>query len=350
MVFLPTILIRPLAQPMTANDFDDQQRDVDTQHQWLADLRPQQRLHRHRLVYLSSHRWHSDVWKHYRYDHRESKFSHYYGSRDVYGQGNLTLTVPVATGILANAFDPTSGATVTANVITPTANGTLQLAPNGAFTYTPRSGFTGTDSFTYQATDGTLTSATTTVTISVTPNIVTTPDTYTVTAGQTLTIPFPVGGVLRNDTDPTAEATMTALLVSTTTHGTLTLHSDGTFSYVPASGFTGTDTFTYQATDGTLTSPVTTTTITVNPVAPAITAVADSYPTVAGQMLNVPVASGILSNDTDTRTGATMTAGSSRTPPAEHSPSIPMARLLTCRRIALLLGPIPLPIKRRMGS
>ena len=88
----------------------------------------------------------------------------------------------------------------------------------------------------------------------------------------------------------------------------LTLNSNGSFTYVPNSGFTGTDTFTYQATDGTLTSPVTTDTITVTAIVPAITAVADSYPTIAGQTLNVPVASGVLSNDTDSITGKTLTA------------------------------------------
>ena len=33
-------------------------------------------------------------------------------------------------------------------------------------------------------------------------------------------------------------------------HGALTLNADGTFTYLPSASYTGTDTFTYQVTDG----------------------------------------------------------------------------------------------------
>ena len=83
--------------------------------------------------------------------------------------------------------------------------------------------------------------------------ITTNPDTYTVTAGQTLSTTT-TNGVLDNDVDPTTGATMTAILGTTTANGSLSLNADGTFTYTPTTGFTGTDTFTYIATDGTLTS------------------------------------------------------------------------------------------------
>lgn len=55
--------------------------------------------------------------------------------------------------------------------------------------------------------------------------------------------------------------------VRTTTHGTLTLLRDGSFTYLPDADFNGTDTFVYNATDGRLMSRVpTTVTIMVNPV------------------------------------------------------------------------------------
>lgn len=51
--------------------------------------------------------------------------------------------------------------------------------------------------------------------------------------------------VLNNDV---YAADGSALLVSTTTRGTLTLDADGTFDYMPDTKFTGTDTFTYRIT------------------------------------------------------------------------------------------------------
>lgn len=57
-------------------------------------------------------------------------------------------------------------------------------------------------------------------------------------------------GVLFNDSDPEADA----LSVNTTpvtgpASGNVTLNSDGTFTYTPNSGFTGTDSFVYQVSD-----------------------------------------------------------------------------------------------------
>ena len=211
----------------------------------------------------------------------------------------------MANGVLSNDVDPTAGATMTAKVVSTTTNGTLTLNSNGSLTYTPDSGFTGTDTFTYKATDGTLTSAVTTDTIIVTPNIVANADSFTATENQTLNV-IAANGVLANDVDPTAGATVTAKLVTSTTHGTLTLNSDGSLTYIPTSGFTGTDTFTYQATDGTLTSTTATDTITVNPV--TLTANSESYTAVAGQSLAVNAATGVLANDVDPVAGGTLSA------------------------------------------
>ena len=53
------------------------------------------------------------------------------------------------------------------------------------------------------------------------------------------------------------------LPVTATCHGSLTLNTDGSFSYTPNVGFWGTDSFTYTATDGHATSAPATVTITV---------------------------------------------------------------------------------------
>jgi hypothetical protein len=77
----------------------------------------------------------------------------------------------------------------------------------------------------------------------------------------------PVGGnVMGNDElgdEPTAA---TPFSTSTPEGSTATLESDGVFTYVPASGFTGTDSFDYTITDSDGDSDAATITVTVDPV------------------------------------------------------------------------------------
>ncbi|MGO9469526.1 MAG: CARDB domain-containing protein, partial [Isosphaeraceae bacterium] len=72
-------------------------------------------------------------------------------------------------------------------------------------------------------------------------------DSYSVTAGTTLTVSA-ANGVLVNDTDPMGEP----LTVSTFTqpaNGSVTVYQDGSFTYQPDSNFTGNDSFTYTILD-----------------------------------------------------------------------------------------------------
>jgi hypothetical protein len=71
-------------------------------------------------------------------------------------------------------------------------------------------------------------------------------DAYSVPAGGTLAVTAP--GVLANDTDADGDS-ITASLVTGPSHGTLSLNTDGSFTYVPAAGFSGTDTFVYRTSD-----------------------------------------------------------------------------------------------------
>lgn len=66
-------------------------------------------------------------------------------------------------------------------------------------------------------------------------------------------------------TDPEGD-TLTYSLVANVTNGTLTFNSNGTFSYTPTTGYSGTDSFTYRASDGSL-SDTGVYTITVTPLA-----------------------------------------------------------------------------------
>jgi len=58
-------------------------------------------------------------------------------------------------------------------------------------------------------------------------------------------------GVLANDADgDAAPAPLTAVLEDDVSDGQLTLYADGSFTYTPRHGFSGTDSFTYRAYDG----------------------------------------------------------------------------------------------------
>jgi VCBS repeat-containing protein len=106
-------------------------------------------------------------------------------------------------------------------------------------------------------------------------------------------------GVLANDYDPdNAPQPLSAVLVSDVSHGTLTLNSNGSFSYDPDPDFYGTDTFTYKAYDGQYYSNIATVTIDVTSVNDPPIANNDSYSTPENTQLSVG-APGVLENDVD---------------------------------------------------
>ena len=69
-------------------------------------------------------------------------------------------------------------------------------------------------------------------------------------------------GVLANDTDAEDDP-LTAEVVDDVDNGTLTLNSDGSFTYTPNANFSGSDSFTYKANDGTADSNEATVSISV---------------------------------------------------------------------------------------
>jgi predicted outer membrane repeat protein len=72
-------------------------------------------------------------------------------------------------------------------------------------------------------------------------------DAYTTPVDTSLVVP--VLGVLDNDSDPDGDV-LTATMATVPAHGELVLQPVGAFIYTPTVGFTGTDSFTYQASDG----------------------------------------------------------------------------------------------------
>ena len=126
-----------------------------------------------------------------------------------------------------------------------------------------------------------------------------TADGYSVVAGTTLSRAAP--GVLANDSDPDGDPIL-ATLVGDVSSGALALGTDGAFTYTPNAAFVGGDSFTYQATDGSLSSAVTNAGITVTNVVP--TSAPDAYPASKNNRLTVSAAVGVLANDPDADTAA----------------------------------------------
>lgn len=83
-------------------------------------------------------------------------------------------------------------------------------------------------------------------------------DSYTIGQDHRLCIATP--GVLSNDSDADGDK-FSAQLIEDVSNGGLTLKEDGSLTYSPNEGFSGTDSFTYAASDGKDTSNVATVTI-----------------------------------------------------------------------------------------
>lgn len=127
--------------------------------------------------------------------------------------------------------------------------------------------FPGQDSLAYFAHDGFEYSNPAVLTLSTRINHppVANDDQYTIHHGSTLETPFAVLGVIGGfahipplggignvagaDTDADGDP-LTAILAGDAAHGSLNLLPDGRFTYTPDPGFVGTDTFSYQVSDG----------------------------------------------------------------------------------------------------
>ncbi|MBF4467754.1 cadherin-like domain-containing protein, partial [Flavobacterium sp. LC2016-12] len=132
--------------------------------------------------------------------------------------------------------------TVVAGTFTTTQGGTLTLAADGSYTYMPAANFHGTDTVNYTVSDGTLTDIGT-LTITVTPvNDAPVAVDDTITAIEDTLFTSTVN-LTANDTDIDLDTlTVVAGTFTTAQGGTLTLAADGSYTYMPAVNFHGTDT------------------------------------------------------------------------------------------------------------
>ncbi|HUR17947.1 MAG TPA: Ig-like domain-containing protein, partial [Acidimicrobiales bacterium] len=182
---------------------------------------------------------------------------------DAFSTAEDTPLTVAAPGVLGNDTDPDGDPLTASKAPAQSAglvhtfpgeppNGSATLNPDGSFTYTPDPNFFGTDTFTYLARDARGANATGLITITVTPvpdAPVAGDDAYDAEEDTPLTVAAP--GVLANDTDADPGTILSAGSASDPANGTVTLNADGSFTYAPDANFLGTDTFTYEVSDGT---------------------------------------------------------------------------------------------------
>ena len=153
---------------------------------------------------------------------------------------------PVVIDVLGNDTDPNGDPLAIDG--TPTADhGTVTVNPDGTLTYTPDGNYHGPDTITYVVTDPDGNTATSTVTVNVTP-VNDAPDANDDTAATTVNVPVVIP-VLANDTDVDGD-TLSVVGTPTSADGTVTVNPDGTLTFTPAAGFTGTATIDYEISDG----------------------------------------------------------------------------------------------------
>ncbi len=167
---------------------------------------------------------------------------------------------PLVVNVLANDSDP-DGQSLVPTVLTQPSHGTATVNANGTISYTPSANYNGLDSFTYRVSDGAATSNTATVSLTVTAVNdvpVAVADSATTTEGTSVIII-----VLANDSDADGQS-LTPNIVAQPSHGSVTVNANGSLTYAPASGYFGSDSFTYAATDGSATSNTVAVNLTVN--------------------------------------------------------------------------------------
>ncbi len=176
---------------------------------------------------------------------------------------NLTLN-------LSNYFSDPDGDSLTYSILLNPLN--INPAINGAnLILSPAQNWFGANTIQLNASDGSLSIANNIVNLivnSVNDAPIASNDSYSLNEDTILAISAP--GVLANDTD--IDSAITSVLLTNPSNGNVILNNNGSFTYTPNLNYNGIDSFTYQATDGSLNSTATVT-LTINSIndAPNIT-------------------------------------------------------------------------------
>jgi|GEM_PF-835390 len=210
---------------------------------------------------------------------------------------------PVSGEVLSNDGDPDKdNLTINTTPVNSPLNGSVIINPDGTYTYTPNPGFVGFDFFTYRVCDDGIPTICDVADVVIyveadlyindAPIVI---DDYSVTAINGSIS----GNVTDNDIDPDLDVvTVDPVPTTPASNGTVVLDTDGTYSYTPNPGFTGTDSFEYTICDNGTPVLCSTGTVTIDVLAlnnlPPI--VMDEFETTS---TNLSVDLDLISNDGD---------------------------------------------------
>lgn len=183
--------------------------------------------------------------------------------------GSDSAPPSISINVRANDRPGNSGGTLSVPIITTDSNpnGTVSIDGNGHVIYTPSPGFYGIDTFRYIITDPSISkSDTATVWVYVFPeNIPNTTFAYdcfdTIKQNKTLTVGA-ADGLLSNSFDP--EGDIQSVTAGTSTipgKGTITINSDGSYSFVPVEDYFGPVEIPFEVSDNNSPSAVSTATL-----------------------------------------------------------------------------------------
>jgi len=212
-------------------------------------------------------------------------------------------------------FANANGASGTPGSSLPGLYGSLQVAANGSHIYTIdntnptvvllRAGQSMTETYTYTISDGKGGFATSTLTITINgrDDLVAANDSATTNEDTPLT-----ASVAGNDSTMSG-GTLTYAKASNPSHGTVVVNADGSYTYTPATNYSGADSFTYTVTDAASGESLTrTVNLTVNPVVDLVAA-NDSATTNE----DTPLTTSVAGNDSTT-SGGTLTYAKASNP------------------------------------
>jgi large repetitive protein len=188
------------------------------------------------------------------------------------------------------------------------AHGKVTMSATGSYTYTPDANFNGYDSFIYHLCDADFDCDTAIVKITVLPV-----NDLPIARGSSYTIPedTPFAGILGSNDVLSGDGGNVYSLINGPSHGTITMKTDGNFSYLPALNYNGNDNFTVKLcdVDGDCATSVINITITpVNDLPFLLNSIADNN-MLTGKILKIPVSAvkGKIFDDADVPDVLTMT-------------------------------------------
>uniref|UniRef100_UPI00056C11E0 DUF4347 domain-containing protein n=1 Tax=Anaerovorax odorimutans TaxID=109327 RepID=UPI00056C11E0 len=194
------------------------------------------------------------------------------------GTEDTTMSFAIADFNGAEIYaDEESDALSKVQIVTLPANGTLKVNDSNVtagqdinaadlanITFVPTADFNGDTNFTWKASDGNSYSSAATMTLAIAAvNDAPTVSNHTFTTNEDTAIN---GDLTTYAADADTGDHLTYVKVKDPSHGSVTVNTDGTFTYTPDTNYVGTDSFTWKVNDGTVYSEEATATITVNEV------------------------------------------------------------------------------------